>query len=220
MGLVPFKMNAQPIKDGFYTNENGFICIKSDSISFCLANHSAFDTYQAILGTYIFRNNKLRIKAASLENLNSNLEFTKSNDSLSNIKLIQIDGEPLEFTSVRITWLDNGKLKTYINYSDRFGNVVINHNLYKNWLNKKITILIQSIGFETRQSLSFEKSTNYLIKLRMNINTSSKGIYTNKKIKAFKDTLIIQMKNQKPLLFNWIRNCNSCKIELFKYCNQ
>ncbi len=159
---------AQSSINGLYINAKGeFICIDKDTIQFRIYNKDAFGTFTIGIGQYkVFNKGKYQIiHCNSIINRTSVINQIPRNDSLIVIKLFYINNMPIKFAYV---YIDNAKSQKKgsgcVRISDENGQLLLSDEQVNRYVNKEISIRIETIGFSTEKIVVLKRGYNYLIK--------------------------------------------------------
>jgi hypothetical protein len=140
-----------------------FICIKKDSISYCLFNNDGLGTYRFGIGTFTLNIDKIKIVNNTSENFTSSILKNEGIDSTIQFSLFDFEGDPIKFANISFSKQDECKSKKIYAHSDKNGIIKLSYSDSKDWIGCYISIQIESVGFMTTQTILLETAKNYVI---------------------------------------------------------
>lgn len=213
------QVNGQSVIEGIYIKKSTdeFICLKKDTVSFRLLNNDGFGSYTFFYGTYELKQHTLKLGENLIEKFTTNLEETTGIDSIIQIQLFYNDSTPMKFAQVKI-YMEKKRCRIVYKQSDHNGQLHLRTEEISDLLNSPVTIKVQILGFNTKQSFVLKIGKKYILKSKIyNDYPFTMTLIKNKyNLKTESQILKIYWLLGKEIVLNRINEkYESCKMLLF-----
>ena len=163
--LVNNMLNAQ--SKYRFENEEEFVCISGDTVTFKLSNEDAFGSFY--IGKGLFTRNKDNLCIEQILGMSSNIVSVKIKQESDFVlfSIFEYSGDPMEYVSVKIkdTKTENTLLDRTTN---KKGELKLS-DIEENKLNEHtVKVILESVGFYAEKELLVIPNNHYTFKCQLN----------------------------------------------------
>lgn len=213
---------AQTIIPGTYigTDNENIMIVSEDSVCFRLQTSWGLVVYSLGIGSHKTTNGMMKVSNNNhlLVNQLTSLSETERPDSSFSVRIIDSDGLPIEYGWIEVLMEENGskantkKSKKCLLKHKRDEKIVpftdsdgrIDTSFLSPYLNKRIIIHLQTVGYNFKSSITIKKGFDYLIRIEMPSNIGcgvcSDGLVNLNITPIEKDTLLFILEEK------WVPN--------------
>ena len=159
--LVGNTVNAQ-----FSSQNEEFICIVEDTITFKLSNEDAFGTFYIGKGIFFRYKDKLCIK--QILDINSNVVVVNRKQKLGYTQFLVLEssGKPMKYVSVKIKDANTGKTLIDKNTNEN-GKLQLNNFEEDKIKGTYVNVILESVGFYAKNELLISPNSYYIFKSQL-----------------------------------------------------
>lgn len=208
------QMIAQNSFNGFFINEaDEFICFNNDTVWYRIKNNDAFGSFSIGKGSFeaVENKNYFKLSPNQIISHTSIIEKKARRDKELVITILDEDNTPFEFVQISISKILD-ESSSIICYSDEKGQLCLSKEQI-NLLNEgKVSIHVETLGFETEKIMELKPGYNYIIKSVIpNKYPFSIDDYKKIRIKgAGTNQIKIKIGNRLSSIFNKSNKNDSC----------